>query len=379
MEHSILQNRINPDVVTHAVEHGALFQHAEPFKHVVIDDFFTDGFCQNLVTEFPPFDEELAMNEDGIVGAKAVFEKIRSIGPAYADLDELVRTGEFRSLVTDITGIPDLCHDPYYFGGGTHENREGQGLDAHVDFNYHPVTRQHRRINLIVYLNPEWRDEWGGSLQLHRDPYLPPSHDDIHVVTPLLNRCVIFETNEYSWHGFPTIRLPQEKQGISRRSFALYYYTDTRPQEDTGPEHSTIYVEEHLPESLHAGMTLDADLLEHIHVLVSRRDTHLKRLYGNIKELNTEIHGLRYQLEELNSAPKEAQNDKTEELNTEIQGLRNQLEELYSAQKEAPGDVMEELNTRITDLKNQVLEFETSTSWRITAPVRALKRLITRQ
>ena len=136
-------------------------------------------------------------------------------------------------MISEITAIPELQYDPHYFGGGTHENLHGQGLSPHVDFNFHPVTRQHRRLNMIFYLSPEWNADWGGSIQLHRDPYSPPAEDDIVTITPAFNRCVIFETNEYSWHGFQRIELPQEQQQQSRKSFALYFYTDSRPVEET--------------------------------------------------------------------------------------------------------------------------------------------------
>lgn len=71
------------------------------------------------------------------------------LGPDWQRLDELVQHASFRELVSAITGIADLQYDPHYFGGGTHENRHGQGMDAHIDFNFHPVTRQHRRLNLL--------------------------------------------------------------------------------------------------------------------------------------------------------------------------------------------------------------------------------------
>ena len=82
----------------------------------------------------------------------------RSRGSAvpYAELDALIQSGDWLALLTRITGIPGLLYDPYYLGGGTHENRSGQGLDPHVDFNYHPSERWHRRLNLIVYLNRAW-------------------------------------------------------------------------------------------------------------------------------------------------------------------------------------------------------------------------------
>ena len=231
---------VNTQVVEDAERIGSAFRSAEPFRHVVIDDFFDEAFCQRLIDEFPPFDEEKAMNEDGYVGGKAVFEKIRALGDTYAELDALVQGEPFMGLVSTITGIPGLRHDPYYFGGGTHENREGQGLDAHVDFNYHPVTRQHRRLNLIVYLNPEWDDAWGGTIQLHRDPYLPPSQDEIIRVTPLSNRCVIFEASETSYHGHPEpLACPPDR---TRKSIALYYYTETHPDRSQDPvAHSTLF------------------------------------------------------------------------------------------------------------------------------------------
>ena len=322
------------------------FQAAQPFRHVVIDGFFDEDFCRRLVESFPEFDEKLAINEDGQVGRKAVRERIRSIGPAWEALDELVKGAEFRQFIGDITGIPDLQYDPYYFGGGTHDNRHGQDLDPHVDFNYHPVTRQHRRLNLIVYLNEEWRDEWGGSLQLHRDPYKPPAEDEIVTVTPIMNRCVIFETNEYSWHGFERISLPDERRGMSRRSFALYYYTDTRPAEETGPEHSTIYVERHLPERYRPGMTLDEADLQEVRTLLARRDQHLKRLYSNIKRLYTELNQLRDSGVCSEKAPEAATSD------------------------------VAELQAQVRRLRREVDELRNSTSWRVTAPLRALKRML---
>ena len=256
----------------------------------------------------------------------------------------------------EITGVPDLEYDPNYFGGGTHENRHGQSLDAHVDFNLHPITRQHRRLNLIVYLTPEWRDEWGGSIQLHRDPYLPPSQDEIITVTPAFNRAVIFETNEYSWHGFPVIALPEDKRHLSRKSFALYFYTDTRPEDELGPAHSTIYVEEHLPEDMHAGMVLSAERLQHIRNLVTRRDQHLRRLYGNIMQLNTELNHAR---EQQGRKPPPVPEEDSE--SDDLEGLQEML-----GRREA----------EVRRLAARIEELENSTSWKVTRPMRSLKRLV---
>jgi hypothetical protein len=274
---------VNGGVLEDAGRWAETFAGARPFPHVVIDDFLTAAFCREICGQFPRFDEAAAINENGLVGAKATQERVRSLGPAWQQMDELLQSPEFLGLIGRITGIDDLRYDPWYFGGGTHENRQGQDLDPHIDFNYHPRTRQHRRLNLIIYLNEEWNDAWGGSLQLHRDPYLDPAEDEIVTVTPLMNRCVIFETSEHSWHGFQRIELPPARLGLSRRSFAVYFYTDTRPPEQTAAEHSTVYVERHLPARFAAGYTLtEADALE-LRRLLARRDQHLQRLYRQLQ------------------------------------------------------------------------------------------------
>jgi Rps23 Pro-64 3,4-dihydroxylase Tpa1-like proline 4-hydroxylase len=268
------------------------FQSAAPFRHAVIDDFLSPDFCRRLLAEFPAFDRGRARNEMGEVGGKAVFTNLSRLGPAYERLDAMLRSLEFLSFVGQITGIPDLLYDPDYVGGGTHENLNGQELDPHVDFNYHPKTRLHRRLNLIVFLNPEWREEWGGALELHADPWLPPEEDHVRTIVPILNRCVIFETSESSWHSFKRIRLPPEKQDLSRRSIAVYYYTRQRPAEETSPRHSTIYVPRPLPEHIRPGHTVRQDDVDALRNLLVRRDMQIRFLYEREKEFSEVIDGI---------------------------------------------------------------------------------------
>ena len=278
---------LNPRVLNDAERLAAAFRTREPFRHVVIEDFFAPDDCARLLREFPPFERGNARNEAGELGAKSTVEKIRELGPAYSALDDVVQTREFLDLIGRITGIADLRYDPWYFGGGTHENRDGQDLDSHVDFNRHPVERWHRRLNLIVYLNPEWDDAWGGSLELHSDPRR--DDDRITLITPLYNRAVIFETTEWSWHGFSRIALPDAKKSLSRKSIALYFYTDERPAEELADTHSTIYVDRPLPEHIQAGTVLNEADVQEIRTLLARRDQHNQRLYRDITALTVQL------------------------------------------------------------------------------------------
>jgi hypothetical protein len=278
---------LNPSLHERLNELAARFQQRDPFRYVVIDDFFSAEYCSELLAQFPAFGSGNARNEAGELGNKSTVKKIRGIGPAYAALDDALRTREFLDLIGSITGIPNLLYDPWYFGGGTHENRNGQALDAHVDFNKHPIERWHRRLNLIAYLNPAWDDAWGGSLQLHSDPRAPA--DRVTTITPLYNRVVIFETTEWSWHGFPRITLPGNKDGLSRKSVALYFYTTDRPAEELADTHSTIYVDQPLPQRFRDGLMLKANDVEELRELLARRDQHNQRLYRDITALTQQL------------------------------------------------------------------------------------------
>jgi hypothetical protein len=257
------------------------FASAQPFRHVVVDDFLDPAFARRLLDGFPAFDVARARNEHGAAGNKAVHEGVRALGPAFVEFDTMARDPAFLALVSAVTGIPALLYDPHWFGGGAHDNRDGQALDAHVDFNRHPVTHSHRRLNLIVYLNPGWQDGWGGVLELHRDPRA--ADDEVVRVVPAFNRMVLFETTESSWHGFTPIHLPPEAAGTSRKSVALYYYTAARPAEETAGTHSTVYVDPPLPAHFVAGHVLDAEDVEALRVLLARRDQHVQRLYGDLQ------------------------------------------------------------------------------------------------
>jgi hypothetical protein len=279
--------QISQHVLDDASLHAQRFARREPFRHVVIENFFAPDYAAALLAEFPPFERGNARNENGELGNKSTVEHIRALGASYTALDDLVRSPALLDLVGRLTSIPELLYDPWYFGGGTHENRDGQDLDPHVDFNRHPIESWHRRLNLIVYLNREWDDAWGGSLELHSDPRA--ADDRVVLVTPLFNRCVIFETTETSWHGFSRIGLPGRDAALSRKSIALYFYTRERPAEELADTHSTIYVDRPLPEHFQPGMTLAPSNVDELRLLLARRDQHTQRLYREITQLTTQL------------------------------------------------------------------------------------------
>ena len=278
-----LETIVDPRVLRAADALHAQFRAAQPFRHVVIDGFFAPGYAEQLLAEFPTFEQGNRMGDDGREGGKSTVERIKALGPGYRALDVCIQTPEFLQLIGRITGVDALLYDPFYLGGGTHENRQGQFLQAHIDFNYHPSERWHRRLNLIVYLNPRWEEAWGGNLELYRDPYADVQ--PMQRIAPIMNRCVIFETTEHSWHGFDRIALPAEHAGLSRRSVALYFYSKQRPLAEIAGKHTTHYVNRQLPERFTPGYTLRDEDIATLRELIAHRDNQMQRLYAENAEL----------------------------------------------------------------------------------------------
>jgi hypothetical protein len=120
-----------------------------------------------------------------------------------------------------VTGITGLKHDPLLEGGGLHQCGNGGFLNVHADFTCHPhKLNWRRRVNVLVYLNENWKTEFGGNLELWSTDMSSCKRS----IEPYLNRAVIFKTDETSFHGFPDpITCPPD---VFRKSIALYYFTE---------------------------------------------------------------------------------------------------------------------------------------------------------
>jgi len=330
---------IQPHIVSSRSALARSFQSADPFPNIVIDNFLQAEVCDQLLRGFPPFERGCALNERGLPGGKATCEQVRELGGIFTRIDDVVRSQEFLALISEISGIDGLLYDPDYVGGGTHENRATQDLDPHVDFNFHPRHRWHRRLNLIVYLNPEWDEAWGGALELHSDPWRP-QENRIKTVAPLHNRCIMFETSERSWHGFRRIAPPPDRPNLSRRSFAIYLYSEDRPIEETGAPHATVYVPRPLPTSVREGETLRPDLLDQIRTLMTRRTQQIDFL-GRRDEQLIEAAMQRLQLTEASERHAALGRSQVETLQWLIAKQDEYLRYLYDREKEIASRMQE--------------------------------------
>jgi hypothetical protein len=209
---------------------------ADPFPHVVFDNFLPADRLRAAVDEFPgPQDIPWQLFEDGGRTLKLASENQQHMGELTRQLFAELNGAVFVDFLERLTGVPGVVPDPYLVGGGLHQIEPGGFLDVHADFNIHPRTRLHRRLNALIYLNEDWQDDWGGQLELW-DSNMSRC---VQRIAPVFNRCVIFSTDRSAFHGHPQkVACPP---GRNRRSLALYYYSQTpAPGEDAG-SHSTLY------------------------------------------------------------------------------------------------------------------------------------------
>ncbi|HSY08559.1 MAG TPA: 2OG-Fe(II) oxygenase [Steroidobacteraceae bacterium] len=207
----------------------------EPFSHIVIDNFFDPAALDDVLTEVDALDRSKRyakfLDRKTDHNKFAFFPDV--VGPNTARLAQCLNSGPFLAYLEKLTGIPNLIADPSYFGGGVHLIENGGYLEVHADFNHLKRYNLERRINLLLYLNKDWKSEYNGDLELwHR-----PTMTKRKVVAPLFNRTVIFSTVKEALHGHPTPLLTPP--GIARRSLALYYYTNT--WEPVEHAHTTLY------------------------------------------------------------------------------------------------------------------------------------------
>lgn len=214
---------------------AAAFRSARPFPHLAVEGFLHDHVARALEAEFPRVDHTLWKHHLHLNSHKFACNRLDAMPPLFqAVLRELNSPPVLRHLEA-LTGIDDLLPDDGLEGGGLHQSVRGGFLEIHADFNYHPVTRLHRRLNLLVYLNREWDPAWDGDLEL----WSSDMSRRVRSITPVLNRAVLFATTDVAYHGHP--RPLAAPPGVTRKSLALYYYTRVRPEAETTRPHSTLY------------------------------------------------------------------------------------------------------------------------------------------
>ncbi len=214
----------------------AEYAKAEPFPHVVNDDILDTDVLDSLLAEFPGPNDIAWRKFDDYNEIKLASTKEAQLGRATRMLVHQLNSSPFVEFLERVTGIQGLLPDPHLEGGGLHQILPGGKLGIHADFNRSLRLKLDRRLNLLVYLNRDWRDEYGGHLEL----WDTEMKGCARRVLPVFNRVVVFSTTDFSHHGHPTpLTCPADR---TRKSLALYYYSNGRPPEELkSGTHSTLF------------------------------------------------------------------------------------------------------------------------------------------
>ena len=211
------------------LEYRLQYQTADPFPHIVLDDFLAPAQLTNIVESIRAIPHGLWLrDEHSQQSNKFWLSDLNLMPPTVRDVCTFLNGHHMCAFLEDLSGISPIVPDPQLLGGGIHRVINGGRLGVHADFNIHPHTMQHRRINALLYLNKDWTPSERGWLEL----WSKGAERCVKRIEPRFNRAVIFNITDEALHGHPTVFA-----GVDRLSLATYYYTTDRPAHEKAPFH----------------------------------------------------------------------------------------------------------------------------------------------
>jgi Rps23 Pro-64 3,4-dihydroxylase Tpa1-like proline 4-hydroxylase len=195
------------------------FKNNTPFPNAIIDNFLNEDFANALINEFPPMDDPRFHRYHNPIEKKYATKNFDGL-PEATKLYDMFQSDYFLDILRKLTGIYELEADPHLHGAGLAFHKNGGKLDMHLDYSIHPISKMERRINIILYLNKDWK--YGGDLQLWDAEF---THC-VKKVEAAFNQAIIFQTSDLSYHGLPTpIKCPDD---MRRCSAGVYYVSKPR-------------------------------------------------------------------------------------------------------------------------------------------------------
>jgi len=234
-----VENIFNYDLEKLAEELKEQFETNQPFPYLAIKGLFNEQILSDAVSEIHQTQgygmryRDQHQIKDLIEGKSLITTAPENIQKVFKALN-----GEpFLKFLQKVTSIEDLFQDNTFRGGGIHHIPPGGKLGIHVDFSRPRWNKEvYRRANVLLYVNKDWKEEWGGHLELW-DNSVKDNGKCIEKITPEFNTLVLFGTKKASWHGHPEpLQCPPNR---ARQSFASYYYSNT-PSDDL-EVHTTIF------------------------------------------------------------------------------------------------------------------------------------------
>ena len=193
---------------------------AKPFPHLVLKDICNEDKLLKAFSSIPVLENK---SRDYIFASNK-FEKSNygEISPLLQELQDELRSDKMNSFLSFITGVNTFV-DPKNHGGGLHQGRKNSFLDMHLDYNYHPINNNWwREVNLLLYMNKDWKQEYGGHLELKDLRTGEEKKCDVDFNTLIIQQC-----HDYTLHGYQPTKFPK---GNFRTSIATYAFSKHNQQ-----------------------------------------------------------------------------------------------------------------------------------------------------
>jgi hypothetical protein len=214
---------------------SARYKNAKPFPHILLDNMFSNSMLDSLIAEQPAMDRDKWVHEDNENLQQFNLRSAVDLGKTGYQLSSFLHSAKFLYFLSEMTGIWNLLPDPYLQGAGYHVIPSGGSFDVHADRNTAYETGLQRRLSLIIYLNKNWKPEYGGQLEL----WNTDGSKCEAIVEPEFNRTIVFEITDNNFHGVPSpISAPN---GRTRNGFVVYYHTAVVGAKTELNPHTSIY------------------------------------------------------------------------------------------------------------------------------------------
>lgn len=208
------------------------YQYNYPFNYCICDNFLNIKFAKELIKEFPKYNKDNFWHEyNNAIEVKKTCNDWNKFEKNTYVFFTLLNSNEFITILKKNSGITSLYPDNGLNGGGLHTHRNGGKLNRHLDYSIHPKIKLQRKINFLIYLNLNWKKNYGGELGFWTQHSRQKKPDKlVKIIEPKFNRAVFFDTTMNSWHGLVNkVKAPKNK---FRQSLAVYYLTDIKKKID---------------------------------------------------------------------------------------------------------------------------------------------------
>lgn len=202
------------------------WREAKPFSHITLPNFLNKDVANAVASEFPDYESSDWLNYNNALENKKLLNHWDKFGPNTYQVFEYLNSTTFIRNIESLVEC-ELFADFGLNGGGLHSHKRGGKNNVHLDYSIHPKLKLERRVNLLIYITPNWKEEYGGALELHaKHPDKIAPGELVKAIFPMFNTAILFDTSQDSWHGLPEPIMCPDK--ITRNSLAVYYLSEPR-------------------------------------------------------------------------------------------------------------------------------------------------------